>query len=61
MTILAQDLADRWGIPRRGLKVLMAWMQARKIERITDLMRYGKKHSEAMDNALTDFWKYATE
>jgi hypothetical protein len=58
---LAETLADRWGIPKRGIKIIEAWIKDRQITRIIDLRKYGKNHADAMNNALNDLWNYATE
>ena len=57
MKNLALTLAARWGVSERAI---LLWLKAREIGTIKDLMRFGLDHSRAMDNALADFWQWAT-
>jgi hypothetical protein len=58
---LAKDLIITLGVSKRSLSIIRLWIKDRGINRISDLMRYGKKYSESIDNARNDLWNYATK
>jgi hypothetical protein len=57
MKNLALTLSVRWGVSEQAV---LKWLQARKITKIIDLIRFGFPHDAAMDKALADFWEFST-